>query len=74
MSRVNYPLTIDELYKACLEQRKKGNGSKYILLSNDEEGNGFHECYYAITEAEKAVGCYCDYPSDLNLKDCVVLG
>lgn len=42
-------LTIDELYKALAAERKKGNGKKKILLSTDDEGNGFHECFYAVT-------------------------
>ena len=42
-------LTIDELYKALAAERKKGNGKKRIMLSDDDEGNGFHQCFYAVT-------------------------
>ena len=32
-------ITIDQLWKACVEERKKGNGKKTILMASDEEGN-----------------------------------
>jgi hypothetical protein len=43
-------MTVKELKKLCEEQIAKGNGDKVILLSDDEEGNGYHEMYYAFTE------------------------
>ena len=46
---MNKALTIDELYKALANARKDGLGNKKILLSIDDEGNGFHECFFAIT-------------------------
>lgn len=42
-------LTIDELYKALAKARKDGLGKKKILISSDDEGNGFHECFFAVT-------------------------
>lgn len=44
------PMTVKRLYALCAAEIKKGNGDKEILLSNDDEGNGFHECYYDFTE------------------------
>ena len=47
-------ITVDELYKALGQARKDGFGKKKILLSNDDEGNGYHECFFTIsTEMEK---------------------
>lgn len=43
-------VTVERLLKLLQEQVKKGNGQKKILLSNDDEGNGFHIMYYEITE------------------------
>lgn len=43
-------ITVKRLKKLCEEQIAKGNGDKIILLSNDEEGNGYHEMYYEFTE------------------------
>ena len=44
------PMTVKRLCALCVEQIKKGNGDKIVLLSNDDEGNGYHECYYDFTE------------------------
>jgi hypothetical protein len=44
------PVTVERLLKLLQEQVKKGNGQKKILLSNDDEGNGYHTMYYEITE------------------------
>ena len=45
-----HPMTVKRLYALCVEQIKKGNGDKVVVLSNDDEGNGYHECYYDFTE------------------------
>ena len=44
MERVNFPLTLDQLISEALKAKKKFGGDKYVLISDDEEGNGFHEC------------------------------
>lgn len=43
-------ITVDELYKALAQARKSGLGSKKILLSNDDEGNGYHECFFTVSK------------------------
>lgn len=43
-------MTVKKLKRLCEQQIAKGNGDKVILLSNDDEGNGYHECYYAFSE------------------------
>ena len=43
-------VTVERLLKLLQDQVAKGNGKKKILLSNDDEGNGYHEMYYEITE------------------------
>lgn len=74
MSRRNFPLTVDQLLAECQKAQKAGLGKQYVLLSNDEEGNGYHECYFGIQNAsETADGC-CDVPFDLPLENCVTLG
>lgn len=50
---MNKPITIKELYKECEEQIKKGNGDKYILISQDDEGNGYHYLWYSFTTMEE---------------------
>lgn len=34
-------VTVNRLLEFCKEQVKKGNGDKRILISDDDEGNGF---------------------------------
>lgn len=43
-------VTVKQLLELCKEQVAKGNGDKIILLSNDDEGNGYHEMIYHFTE------------------------
>ena len=43
-------ITVKELLEACQEQVEKGNGDKGILLSRDDEGNGYHSCFYLFSE------------------------
>ena len=72
-------LTINDLAELVNEEIKKGNGTKKIMLSNDDEGNGYHGLYFAFTPTEKIfIG---SYPPSLpygvkseELKDYVVLG
>lgn len=71
MNRTNCPLTLEQLYKEIGYEIKKGNGKKYVFISNDEEGNGFHECYFSVTNTKE----YEDYwHIDIKAKDCVILG
>ena len=49
-------ITVDELYKALAQARKAGMGSKKIMLSNDDEGNGYHECFFSVTTDLKEFG------------------
>lgn len=42
--------TVKELLKACQEQVDKGNGDKGILISRDDEGNGYHKLFYLFSE------------------------
>lgn len=47
------PITVKELYKECKKQIDKGNGDKVIMLSNDDEGNGYHYMWYLFTTIEE---------------------
>ncbi len=48
------PITIKDLYKLCKEQIVKGNGDKVIMLSDDDEGNGYHYMWYSFCSVEDA--------------------
>ena len=68
-------ITVKELLKACQEQVDKGNGDKGILLSRDDEGNGYHSCWYLFSEdvfdftSPEEVGL----PAE-DLGNCIILG
>ena len=71
-------LTLDDLYTEIVKARKMGMGKKKVILSNDDEGNGFHYCFYAVSPTEKVFG---EDPYGLpfgltkeDLKDYVVIG
>ena len=43
-------LTVEKLYKECKKQIEKGNGKKVIMISDDDEGNGYHYLWYTFYE------------------------
>lgn len=49
-------ITVDELYKALAQARKAGMGSKKVMLSNDDEGNGYHQCFFSVTTDMESFG------------------
>jgi hypothetical protein len=46
-------LTIRDLKRMCDEQIRKGNADKMIVISDDNEGNGFHGLFYGFTIIKK---------------------
>lgn len=44
-------ITVTELMELCKRQIANGNGDKKIMISCDEEGNGYHGLYYDFTPA-----------------------
>ena len=67
-------MTIDELIAEALKAKKKFGGNKYILISDDEEGNGYLECYFSFGAGRVLEVSCCFAPYDLELADCVTLG
>lgn len=55
MAKKTKGITIEQLYKECAKQIKAGNGKRHVLLSNDDEGNGYHELFFGFTPTEKCV-------------------
>lgn len=74
-------MTVNELYEALARVRKAGMGGKKILLSNDDEGNGYHECFFSVATDIKSFGFenaaymlpYGVMPEDAE-KDYVIIG
>lgn len=46
-------LTIKDLYNLCKEQITKGNADKKIMISDDDEGNGYHYLFYGMVSGEE---------------------
>ena len=72
-------MTVNQLYEACRIQIGIGNGEKNIIISNDEEGNGYHDLFYSFlsspTEVERAVDSTGSWNSVTgNVKDMIILG
>lgn len=72
-------LTIADLARMAEHQVRMGNGDKKILISTDDEGNGFHELFYAFSNAEEMFSG--KYPPNLpcnvrkeDLKNYIILG
>ena len=42
-------MTIERLYELCKMQVQAGNGKKKIVISDDNEGNGYHGLFYGFT-------------------------
>ena len=75
---MNKPITINQLLELCKEQVIKGNGNKSIMISSDDEGNGYHYLWYAFTDGEemKDVDCFdmCVDEEVAKIEDTIVLG
>lgn len=41
-------ITIKELYDDLHQEILAGNGDKTILISSDDEGNGYHTLWYTV--------------------------
>ena len=64
-------MTINDLLKLCIEQIQKGNGNKTIYLSDDDEGNGYHEMYYGFSNEVKELDFY---GTIKDPEDAIILG
>lgn len=45
-------LTVKDLKKLVDAEIRKGNGDKMIVISDDNEGNGYHGMFYGFTPIE----------------------
>ena len=45
---MNKPITVGQLYQLCKKEIMKGNADKVIMISQDDEGNGYHYLWYAF--------------------------
>lgn len=55
---MNKPLTVKELAKLCQDEIKKGHGDCSIMISDDDEGNGYHYLWYSFITANELDGAF----------------
>lgn len=74
---MNKPITIKDLYTLCKAHILQGEGDKVIMISNDDEGNGFHYLWYTFSTPDEAM-CeeyLCDIDESIAPKDkTIILG
>ena len=74
LTEVCEQLTVKELFEMCKDEIKKGNGNKHIVISDDNEGNGYHGLFYGFTP------CTEEFENDIydsnfsSEEDTIVLG
>lgn len=42
-------IKLKDLYAACSKLMKEGHGNKALVLSDDNEGNGYHGMFFTLT-------------------------
>lgn len=70
-------ITVRELAALCYQQIKKGNGNKHILISDDDEGNGYHTLLYAFQDDSEFMNNLKEYGmfhDDNNPDEVIILG
>ena len=69
----NRPMTVKQLLKFCQEEIDAGHGDCSILLSDDDEGNGFHYCWYSFSMVDEYAKEYVD--EEINpISKTIILG
>lgn len=73
-------VTVKQLADMCNNLVRGGKGSKKILISSDDEGNGFHELFFGFTEDASSLiedACPPLAPcgvTNKNINDYIILG
>lgn len=70
-------ITVKTLKKLVDEQIKHGNGDKIVLLSCDDEGNGYHTLFYGFTaelESLKMISEWGLFHDNNDPNEAVILG
>ena len=48
-------ITVKELGFVCDQLKKEGYGDQVVLLSDDDEGNGYHTLFYTFLTDKKMI-------------------
>lgn len=61
-------MTVRELFLECAKQMKLGNGNMEIVVSDDEEGNGYHDLFSNMATSDdmidELIDVYGEYAED----------
>lgn len=69
------PITVSKLKLLCEEQIKRGNADKVIMISDDDEGNGFHYLWYSFSELDDVIDENIYIDEEIATKeDTIILG
>lgn len=74
---MNKGITVNQLLSECQELVKCGLGDKHILISCDDEGNGFHTLFYLFETDKESIQEYknsCGFHDDNDVNEIVLLG
>jgi len=71
---MNDQMTVRELLKLCQQEIARGNGDKHIVISDDNEGNGYHGMFYGFTPCKREFQDYIYDSRYSNENDTIILG
>lgn len=73
----NKGMTVDQLWQLCVNMRRLGYGKRHVLLSEDDECNGFHSLWSGFetdpAEIHEIRAYCCDAREDLPDEEVVLL-
>ena len=67
-------MTVKELCKECERLISTGYGDKEVLISRDDEGNGFHYLFYTFMTETENIKEVLEYWGDGDAENVVLLG
>ena len=70
---MNGQMTVKRLLQLCIKEYEKGNGDKVIVISDDNEGNGYHGMFYGFTPVDGFENDIYD-SQDEDCKNTIILG
>lgn len=67
-------VTVRDLYRYCENAISDGHGDKNIVISDDNEGNGFHGLFYDFTPVDEDFADLIYDSQTRSANDTIILG
>lgn len=70
-------IKVSELKLACERLEQNGMGNKIVLITTDDEGNGYHTLWYLFNDNEEEIQACAEaglFQDENDPKDVVLLG